>query len=268
MELTDRQVREREFYQEFVKRSGTVPQVGFAPVDGTERRPWNPYWRVFSLVAREFLARGANARLLDIGCGPGIAAARYARIGYEVHGFDITEGNVEVARRVASRYGFGRRCSFTTGAAERMPYPDGHFDVAAGIDILHHVEVPAAISECRRVLKPGGVAVFKEPIEVPALDAIRNLTVVRKWVPKSRSLDRHITEDERKLNRNDIAAIRRIFPRIEMRRFLMLARLDRFLRPASSPKPSAFERIDYALARAVPGYELLGGSVLLILTRD
>ena len=89
-------------------------------------------------------------------------------------GFDLSEKNIKIAQKLARRHSLDGRCRFQPMAAERLTYPDNTFDVIVGIDILHHVEIGPAIDEAFRVLKPGGVAIFKEHAEVPVLDPIRN----------------------------------------------------------------------------------------------
>src|SRR5436853_497024 len=113
--------------------------------------------------------------------------------------------------------------------AERLDYPSACFDVIVGIDILHHVQIRAAIEECLRVLKPGGFAVFKEPNEVPLFDALRNSRLGRTIKKKEASFEHHITADERKLSRDDLRLIRRLC-RVEERRFRVVSRLEAFMR--------------------------------------
>jgi 2-polyprenyl-3-methyl-5-hydroxy-6-metoxy-1,4-benzoquinol methylase len=180
--LTERQRREQTYYDEYVKRT-TPTEISFAPVLGGERRPWNPYWCVADIVTSRFTG-SSSERLLDVGCGPGNYAIQFAQVGYQVFGVDISPGNIDTAARLAARYNLAERTEFGVGTAERLDYPDGHFDVIVGIDILHHVEIHAAMLECLRVLKPDGVAVFKEPIEAPLFDRLRNTRLGRAIRPK------------------------------------------------------------------------------------
>jgi 2-polyprenyl-3-methyl-5-hydroxy-6-metoxy-1,4-benzoquinol methylase len=77
-------------------------------------------------------------------------------MGFEVSGFDITPSCIEAATRLGAAYRLSHRIRFSIQTAERVDYPDESFDVVAGIDILHHVEIPAAVAEYLRVLKLGG----------------------------------------------------------------------------------------------------------------
>ncbi len=258
--LTARQARERGYYEEFVRRSS--PDVAsLAAVHGDTRRPWNPYWYVIELARRAF--GGPGQQLLDFGCGPGTYAVLLAHIGYEVAGFDISPGNITAAQALADRYGVAGRTRFTVGTAEDLQYPSASFDVIVGIDILHHVDILPAMRECLRVLKPGGIAVFKEPIEVPIFDRMRNTRLGRALKPKDASFERHVTEDERKLTMTDIATIRRLC-RIEERRFRVFSRLEalsghRFQTKAGA---SRLEMFDQSVLQTCPPFAVFGGNIV------
>lgn len=223
--LSERQRREREYYDQYSQLTTSDLSVDFAPVQGGETRPWNSYWFFYQRV-RELREAGA-ARLLDFGCGPGYATALYAKLGYEIRGFDISANNIVLARQRLERYGFGDRAVLEVGVAESLPHPDGAFDVVAGVDVLHHVDIPRAIAEVRRVLKPGGVALFHEPIVSPGFDAIRNTALMRRLVPNTASFERHVTHDERKLDGRDLETLRRHFAGLRDHRFRLLSRLAR-----------------------------------------
>lgn len=257
--LTDRQAAERQFYDSFAARAPR--QIGFAPVSGRERRPWNPYWRVHEL-AREWFQSPAQ-RLLDFGCGFGDTSVRLARVGYDVYGFDVSPANIDTARAISARYGFERRTHFSVQTAESLDYPDGFFDVIVGIDILHHVDIPAALRECLRVLAPGGHAVFHEPVEAPLFEPLRNSRLGQWLVPKTASLDRHVTRDERKLTRSDLRFIQSLCPDLSVEPFLLLARLDRFLPHPPRLRWSLLERFDAVLFARVPPLRMLRGKVVL-----
>ncbi|MFV1959186.1 MAG: class I SAM-dependent methyltransferase, partial [Planctomycetota bacterium] len=135
---TARQQRERAYYEQYARRT-PVEDVGFDPVLSPERRPWNSYWDAYRVVAD--LYDPTARRLLDVGTGEGVAAVRYAKVGYEVWGFDISDRNVRKARDLAARHGLSDRTRFSVQVAEDLPYDDDSFDVVTGIDILHHVDI-------------------------------------------------------------------------------------------------------------------------------
>jgi SAM-dependent methyltransferase len=254
-----RQRREREFYDQFVQRH--CGWVSFKSVTSARRWPWNPYWAIHDWTAR-WLTR-PDMRLLDFGCGPGEFSLRYARQGYRVAGFDISPGNIATALNLAAKYGLTDRTMFSVQAGERLAFPDASFDVIGGVDILHHVTIAPAIAECLRVLKPGGRAIFLEPIEVPVFDRLRRSRVGKTLFPMTVSLDRHVTEDERKLTPAELEHIRQATVGFEADRFLLLARLDRFHPLARWTHWSILERIDSALFTVAPPLRAFGGKVLI-----
>lgn len=260
--LTARQEREREFYSQYSEKHRDEAVV-FDPVLGHERRPWNSYWRLYQVVQNAF--RDPSQRLLDFGCGMGNASMCYAHIGYQVSGFDVCEENLEECRRKAQRYDFASRTDFSVQAAEDLSYPDHSFDVVAGLDILHHVEVDAALRQAHRVLKPGGIAVFREFVEVPVFDALRNSPLGTRLVSNEPSLDEHRTEDEHKLNREQMGMVTSVFPNAEVIRFNLLARVRRFIPNKHPERPSRIERLDQLLFRALPFTRRFGGDVVMVL---
>jgi 2-polyprenyl-3-methyl-5-hydroxy-6-metoxy-1,4-benzoquinol methylase len=267
-QMTARQQREREFFDEYWSRYQEHAQVNLAPIQGKERRPWNPYWYVFEAAKNRYQA-GAR-KLLDVGCGGGTNAAIFATIGFDVTGFDISPRCVETAKQVAAARGFSDRTHFSVQMAEHLEYPDECFDVVVGIDVLHHVEITPTVAESMRVLKPGGIALFREFVEVPGFDRVRNTALARFFFPNEKTLDpwSHITEDERKMNAQDIAAIREMFPTMVEKRFYVFARLDRLLRRPENPSASFMEKVDYWLCQRMPSLNRLGGSVVLELYKS
>lgn len=264
-ELTGRQQRELEYYEKYSTSFDANQILNFEPVTSKSKRPWNSYWSVFHLAEKCF---EPGDTLLDFGSGPGVNALMFAQLGYEVEGFDISESNVYISQKLAEKYDLDKKAFFLTCQAEKLVYPDNHFNFIAGIDILHHVDIEKAMKECRRVLKSGGVAVFREPIEVPFFDKVRNCALVRFFFPNNKSFELHITEDERKLNENDLKIIRSVFPRSKFKRFTVLSRLDRFFRKESDPTPSFLEKMDYFLIRHIPFLKNFGGGLVIFLRKE
>jgi 2-polyprenyl-3-methyl-5-hydroxy-6-metoxy-1,4-benzoquinol methylase len=207
--------------------------------------------------------------LLDAGCGEGIYATLFAAIGFDVAGFDISPNCVEAAQHVAAANGFSERTRFSVQATEQLDYPDDCFDVVVGIDVLHHVEVATSVAELLRVLRPGGTALFREFVEVPAFDRVRDTALARFFFPKGKHQDHfeYTTEDERKLTEEDIATIREMCPALVERRFNTIARLDRFLRKPGQRNASNLEKLDHWLCGRMPSLSRFGGSVVLELKK-
>jgi SAM-dependent methyltransferase len=99
-------------------------------------------------------------RVLDVGCGTGtlaIAARRQAGAAGEVHGIDPSMEMITVAREKAAKAGVDAQ--FQAAVMEKLPFPDGHFDLVLSSLMLHHLPAEvkrAGFAEVNRVLKPGG----------------------------------------------------------------------------------------------------------------
>ena len=263
--FTERQRREREYYEEYSTLTAPA-EVCFDPVLGRERRPWNPYWFLCDSVAARF--RSSQQRLLDFGCGPGIYSVIFGKVGYEVFGFDISPNNVALARQLAEKYTLSETVNFTVGTAERIGYPDEYFDIVVGIDILHHVDIAHSVKECLRVLKRGGTAFFKEPVAAAVFDPIRNSALGRLLIPKTASLERHITQDERKLTACDLQTIKELCPEISVKRFRLFSRVDAFnKRLAANGRPSAIEKFDERVFQLLPFMKTFSGDVVISLKK-
>ena len=96
-------------------------------------------------------------RLLDVGCGIGGPSRMAAMSGAEATGVDLTPEFVEAAQILSERVGLGDRVTFTTTAAEQLPFPDDSFDVTIMVHVGMNVpDKESVFTEVRRVLVPGG----------------------------------------------------------------------------------------------------------------
>jgi SAM-dependent methyltransferase len=92
-------------------------------------------------------------RLVDIGCGPGVAARRAAGLGCDVVGVDPAE----VMLRVAKRDDRDRKVRWEEGSAEALPICDAGCDVVWALATVHHwQDLDASLAEVARVLVDGG----------------------------------------------------------------------------------------------------------------
>lgn len=132
--------------------------------------------------------------VLDYGCGKGDYAVKLLDMGARVEGIDIAQTYIDECSRLARDgcYDPARYC-FQVMDAHTLDFPDDHFDVVIGNGILHHLDFEVALREIHRVLKPGGRAIFQEPIAGNPL-----LRLFRLLTPKAR------TDDERPFTRADL----------------------------------------------------------------
>lgn len=111
-----------------------------------------------------YLKPGLN--VLDFGCGPGTLSVGLARLVEpgELHGVDIEDSQIAIAQS-AARSGGHDNAAFRVADATDLPFEDDSFDVAHCHTVLTHVpDTQAALSEIRRVLKPGGIIAGRELI--------------------------------------------------------------------------------------------------------
>lgn len=162
---------------------------------------------------RNYLRTHCQANhVLELGCGQDSNAFFMARGGAaEVTGIDISSVAIEQAAQRAGRERItGTR--FHVMDAEALEFPDNSFDLVCGVAILHHLDLNKTLSEIARTLKPGGTAIFLEPLcHNPIINLYRRLT------PQLR------TEDEHPLSMNDLRMAERYFGKLETRFFHLLS---------------------------------------------
>ena len=127
----------------------------------------------------------AGKRVLEYGCGTGSHSKEIARRGGIVTGIDISEVGIATATETAEEEGI-TGAAYLVMDAEKMTFPNETFDLVIGEGILHHLDLERSYSEIARVLRPGGLAVFMEPLgHNVAMRLFRHLT------PSMRTVDEH-----------------------------------------------------------------------------
>ncbi|MBN1893403.1 class I SAM-dependent methyltransferase [bacterium] len=97
---------------------------------------------------------------LDVGCGRGIFTALLGFRFRKVVAIDRSRRAVRTAGHVAG----DRNIRFCVSDAGALPFENGAFDCVTAKDVLHHLDEPArAVSEMKRVLRPGGILISVEP---------------------------------------------------------------------------------------------------------
>ena len=105
-----------------------------------------------------------HMHILDIGCGPGTITADFAKLVPQGHvtGMDSVSDVLEQARATAKERGV-YNIEFVTGDIHALEYQDNTFDVVHAHQVLCHLSDPVkALSEMRRVTKPGGIVAARE----------------------------------------------------------------------------------------------------------
>lgn len=235
MMATDRLESERQFHDEQARRRAEdfrrrPATLQFADREYLDHESW-----IRPAMAR--LGDIAGKRVLDYGCGHGMAAVVMARRGAKVTGFDLSSDYVAEARLRAETNNV--RIDFTQADAHMLPFGDASFDAVWGNAVLHHLDLAVAAAEIRRVLAPGGIAVFCEPWGGNPL-----LRLARRRINYA---GKNHTPDEEPLRRSDLAALRTDFPDLRWNGFQLLSMARRTVKV-----PAWMERFDQALLKAVP----------------
>jgi ubiquinone/menaquinone biosynthesis C-methylase UbiE len=225
-ELSDRQQREIEYHRD---RAAThahfaTERVDLSAVTSAHYRWWNAYW-VILRKAKNLDITGKN--VLVVGCGFGDDAIQLAHLGASIKAIDISAESVAIARQRAAAS--DALVDFEVSPAEKLPFADETFDLVYLPDVVHHLDISAAMREVRRVLKPRGVVLGNEPYTHSWLELIRQSRVVREFI-YPRMVKRiygtenpYITVDERKLDQRDLRQIGRALQIAEKQYFLLVS---------------------------------------------
>ena len=196
--------------------------------------------------------------LLDMACGMGEESVYFAKLGARVTGIDISDvGIASLKKRAAFHHlditALEMRCDPTS-------FHDGSFDRIHGLGILHHVGIEAGLREVDRLLRPGGLGVFLEPLgDSPTVEAVKSFLMKH-----ARFLGNfvRVTEHEHNLTWREIHAATARFADVRLYPFRLLYRLKRFL-PQSESWLDPIRRIDSGLLALAPRLQHFAGGVVI-----
>jgi len=199
-------------------------------------------------------------RVLDAGCGDGWLSVILARRGAQVEGFDVSSEAVATATARAAANGVSDRTSFKVASFYELPYPDATFDLAIGQAILHHVgDKEKAAAELHRVLKPGGRAVFNEPLGTSLM-----LERLRRLVPVPSEAPDDPEQWSEQFKHHQAALFEKYFD-VRLEEFHLFSRLDRVI--SSRAARDFLGRTDRALLRIIPPLRRYARSIVVELTK-
>ena len=137
----------------------------------------------------------AGKRVVDFGCGSGANTVLLTKRGAHIWGIDISEDLLRLARQRLAVSGCAGGATLIASSAHDLPFPDNSIDVVFGIAILHHLDLDLVSREVLRVLKPGGRAIFQEPVRnSPLIRFVRSLIPYR--APDISPYERPLTDKE------------------------------------------------------------------------
>lgn len=147
--------------------AGSVVADEIARFDALAAQWWDPAGPMGALHAmnplrvgwidRRIRAKfGGPVRLLDIGCGAGLASEALAALGHDVLGLDAAAD--AIAAGTAHADGQGLPLAYRAGAAEDLVGEGARFSVVTALEVIEHVADPAAFLRLlARLIEPGGL---------------------------------------------------------------------------------------------------------------
>jgi len=116
-------------------------------------------------------------RVLEVGCGAGTDLIRFARNGAIVTGVDLAPSSITLAARNFALE--GKKAELIVADGQALPFADRSFDLVYAHGVVQYTtDDRALVAECRRVLRPGGAAVFQVYNRISWLNALSRVTKV------------------------------------------------------------------------------------------
>ena len=115
------------------------------------RKPNHDAFWAYRAALAAFIGRGNGGKTLDVGCGEGRVSRELTACGFDVAAVD------PVSRLVSAAVEAQSARNYAVASAAELPFGNAQFDLVVAYNVLMDVEdVPAALKECRRVLRPTG----------------------------------------------------------------------------------------------------------------
>ncbi len=150
------------------------------------------HWPIFRTELEALAQRWQRGNLLNIGCAHGPDFLPF-RQNFALYGVDFSTQMLRFARKYSEKFNFAVKLLLAD--AGHLPFPDGVFDWAISVATYHHIkgkqERQAALSELRRVLKPGGEALITVWNRWQPRFWFSGKEVAVPWRTRSRTLERY-----------------------------------------------------------------------------
>lgn len=145
----------------------------------------------------------------ELGGGLGTHAIYLAAQGAQVVVTDFSLNRLNALQKEVEKLGFEKNIACVECFAEKLPFPDGLFDLVYTKSVLIHTNLEEALLEIKRVLKPGGKVVFLEPsVYNPFVLIYRKLFAPKEW----KGIVRYFSKKE-------IKTMQVVFPNLKVKKF-------------------------------------------------
>ncbi len=150
----------------------------FAALLKNVSNPWRiPYFQ--RMLSQELKMDPKGKRALDLGCGGGILAEEFARMGFDVTGIDPSSSSLEAAR--AHAVWVGLNIDYRMAYGDDLPFENETFEIVFCCDVLDHIHNwDEVIGEVARVLKRNGVLFF-DTINRNIFSKITFIKLAQEW---------------------------------------------------------------------------------------
>ena len=170
--------------------------------------------------AIDFLAHHLppSSSILDVGCGTGVIALELLRMGYGVHGVDISSEMIHLAEKaIVSSGADSRRCSFSVSNISELELTANSFDAVLALGFIEYQENPIEmLSIFRMLLRPEGVVVISSPLPLQIANWMGLLSTAQRIKKKFTSmivrdkLSDQVTTSEVSINRYNLRNLARL----------------------------------------------------------
>ncbi len=185
--------------------------------------------RRFSIVSR----LRSSGSLLDVGAGIGTFLDIAQKNGFDVHGTEVSEKAIGITKKL---YGI----DLLHGSLEKQKFNECSFDVVTLWHVLEHLPYPKlTLSECKRILKPGGHLIIAVPNDDSLVCLVKRLIGLPRYEPLHMSDEIHLSHFTTKSLKHMLSTI----DLVEKRSWL-----DDFL-----PVKTVTTRLHYAVCAVLKG---------------
>jgi SAM-dependent methyltransferase len=199
MSKADVEAREREFWNARAAGGPLEAVTNWQQYAAAQKLVWvRIHGLALDLCGRDL----GSKRVLDLGCGRGIATACLAQRGADVTCLDVSDEMVRVSLARAQAGGWGSRVRGFAGPLAELREPPGSFDAVFAGAVLHHLpDFEGDMRRLAKLLRPGGVLVSYDPWSSPLFDWARRRLGYR---------DKGRSEDEEPIGAGHIRIIREV----------------------------------------------------------